>query len=348
MKITTNFIKMGIIGNYRVIRPANHEEWLEERKKGLGSSEVGTIMGVNAFDTPLKLWRRKCGLDAPIEETDVMALGHAVEAGVAYMFARATGAIIDDSSAIDWIAVSKEMDFLRVSPDRLFWPAGTPESERTMANAYMLECKTTSKCIDKDSLPQYWFCQIQYQMGVLGLKKCAIGWISAAGGRWSFDYTWVDFNEAFFNNMLRHLVKFWGLVQSHTMPRYAISADDLRILYPIANKDSVLTLSSDCEEDRKFVKLAKEYQLLCDKSKELDARKDEIKTELGNRIQDKERVIFDDTKIISFSSQKGKSSLDGKRLKAERPEVYDEYLTEGNPFRVFKVLSGLNSVEIDA
>ena len=31
---------------YRVIRPATHEEWLDERKKGIGSSEAGTVMGV--------------------------------------------------------------------------------------------------------------------------------------------------------------------------------------------------------------------------------------------------------------------------------------------------------------
>ena len=44
-----------------VIRPATHEEWLDERKKGIGSSEAGTVMGVNHFDTPYKLWRRKTG-----------------------------------------------------------------------------------------------------------------------------------------------------------------------------------------------------------------------------------------------------------------------------------------------
>ena len=42
---------------YRTIRPATHQEWLDERKKGIGSSEAGTIMGVNKFDTPYSLWR---------------------------------------------------------------------------------------------------------------------------------------------------------------------------------------------------------------------------------------------------------------------------------------------------
>ena len=61
---------------YRVIRPATHEEWLDERKKGIGSSEAGTVMGVNHFDTPYKLWRRKTGVDGPIPSSEAMELGH--------------------------------------------------------------------------------------------------------------------------------------------------------------------------------------------------------------------------------------------------------------------------------
>ena len=52
--------------SYTILKPATHEEWLEERSKGIGSSEVGTIMGVNHFDTPYRLWRRKVGIDGPV------------------------------------------------------------------------------------------------------------------------------------------------------------------------------------------------------------------------------------------------------------------------------------------
>ena len=77
---------------YRVIRPATHEEWLDERKKGIGSSEAGTIMGVNRFDTPYSLWRRKTGVDGPIPQNEAMELGHHMEPSVVTMFASRTGA----------------------------------------------------------------------------------------------------------------------------------------------------------------------------------------------------------------------------------------------------------------
>lgn len=336
---------MQIIGNYKVVRPANHEAWLEERKKGIGSSEVGTLMGVNSFDTPLRLWRRKMHIDPPTEETDVMALGHAVEGGVAYMFARATGAIIDPDSTNDWLAVCKEKEYLRVSPDRLFWLPDTPESERTMANALMLECKTTSHFIDKDNIPDYWYCQIQYQMGILGLEKCAIAWISASGGRWSFNYTWVNFNKAFFNLLVTKLTTFWEEnILGEKEPDVVLDAEDIKYKYPDAVKDKTLEMSPDVEEDREFLEKLKRYASLCDQIKSLESEKDLLKGQMADRIKDNEKVVFDGEKIISFGVQKGKTTLDTKKFKEEEPEMYNKYLTSSSSFRVFKVLGGLNNL----
>ena len=65
--------------SYTILKPATHEEWLEERSKGIGSSEVGTIMGVNHFDTPYRLWRRKVGIDGPVESNEAMEMGHLLD-----------------------------------------------------------------------------------------------------------------------------------------------------------------------------------------------------------------------------------------------------------------------------
>ena len=72
--------------SYTILKPATHEEWLEERSKGIGSSEVGTIMGVNHFDTPYRLWRRKVGIDGPVESNEAMEMGHLLEPAVAQRF----------------------------------------------------------------------------------------------------------------------------------------------------------------------------------------------------------------------------------------------------------------------
>lgn len=39
----------------------DHAEWLHERKKGLGASDAGTILGVNPWKTNVELWEEKTG-----------------------------------------------------------------------------------------------------------------------------------------------------------------------------------------------------------------------------------------------------------------------------------------------
>lgn len=59
---------------YRVIRPAKHKDRPYKHKNGVGSFEVGTIIGVNHFDTSFKLWQRKTG-NVPIAYSEAMELG---------------------------------------------------------------------------------------------------------------------------------------------------------------------------------------------------------------------------------------------------------------------------------
>ena len=113
----------------KILRPSSREEWLKERERGIGSSEVGTILGVNPFETPYQLWRRKRGLDEPKQETFAMKAGHYLEDAVSKFYADATGKEIIKSSSSDWIIVNSEKDFLRVSPDRTFWLPGLPKSQ---------------------------------------------------------------------------------------------------------------------------------------------------------------------------------------------------------------------------
>ena len=42
--------------------PSSHEEWLEDRRKGIGGSDVGALLGLNKYKSPYTLWAAKSGL----------------------------------------------------------------------------------------------------------------------------------------------------------------------------------------------------------------------------------------------------------------------------------------------
>ncbi len=47
----------------------NKEEWLEERKNGIGGSDAATILGLNPYKTNIDLWEEKTGRKEAIENT---------------------------------------------------------------------------------------------------------------------------------------------------------------------------------------------------------------------------------------------------------------------------------------
>lgn len=40
----------------------NREEWLEERKKGIGGSDVACILGMSPYKSNVELWEEKVGI----------------------------------------------------------------------------------------------------------------------------------------------------------------------------------------------------------------------------------------------------------------------------------------------
>ena len=72
-----------------IVIPKSHEEWLRERKNGLGASDAGTIIGVNKWKTNVDLWKEKVGLIEPedISDKPKVKLGHDEEPLIRELFA---------------------------------------------------------------------------------------------------------------------------------------------------------------------------------------------------------------------------------------------------------------------
>lgn len=68
------------------IENVSHDQWLENRKSGIGSSEIATIVGLNPYETPYQLWLRKTGQVPPKEENFFMKAGHYLEDAVARFY----------------------------------------------------------------------------------------------------------------------------------------------------------------------------------------------------------------------------------------------------------------------
>lgn len=308
---------------YTIIRPASHDEWLRERLKGIGSSDAGTIMGASPFSTPLRLWRQRMGLDPPVKETQAMRNGHFLEPAVAEYFADATGAAIEYESEGDWMAVDDESPWLRVSPDRLFYPEGF---EQTKENWCILEIKSTSKFVDPDNLPLYWLCQVQYQMGIMGIGLAAIAWITSQP-RLEMGHTWVKFNPAFFETLTGAIDTFWNenvLKRIAPEPR---DEKDASLLWPTSEEHKTVQATV------KDIDNCRDYLLAVAEKDEAEKRVAELAAAIKISLADAEvmQTTEEETgRVITLARFKSvnETVFDEEKFKDENPDVYAQYLTQ--------------------
>ncbi len=342
---------------YTIIRPASHDEWLQERLKGIGSSDAGTIMGASPFSTPLRLWRQRMGIDPPVQETPAMRNGHFLEPAVAAYFADATGAVIEKSSEGDWLAVDDERPWLRVSPDRLFYPEGF---EHKPENWCILEIKSTSKPVDKANLPLYWVCQVQYQMGVMGVGMAAVAWVTGFP-RLTMDHAWVHFNPAFYKTLTGAIDRFWNEnILGGTEPD-VLDAGDALLKYPSSSDGKVcVATDEDIENCRRYLGLKSERE-------QLDEEILRVETAIKTSIRDAEAMkaadpVTGDLRTLVRYKSVNESRFDEEAFRSAHPEdyrrclrtvfdrkeleqtdrqLYDQYLTTVKGARRFSVLCNM-------
>jgi len=180
----------------RIIRPANHEEWLKEREYGIGASEVGAVLGLSPYETPFSLWLKKTKQVPPEPENLAMRMGHVLEPIVVQLWEEATGEKVIKASAADIIYVHPEHDFMRATPDRI-----------VRGRKKIVECKTTVTDVDKNDIYPYWIAQCEYQMLVTGIHDCDLSWL--VKGRY-FDYANIPYDQEFAEFIAERVKEFWN------------------------------------------------------------------------------------------------------------------------------------------
>lgn len=152
-----------------IVLPRTHEEWLQERKKGIGASDAGTIIGVNKWKTNVELWREKVGLQEPedISHKSYVQYGHDAEPHLRALFA------LDHPE----LRVTYESPYKMIFSDELPFIFATPDGELEELSTGRLgglEIKTTEIMNPrqwsqwKGQIPDQYFAQVCHQFLATG------------------------------------------------------------------------------------------------------------------------------------------------------------------------------------
>lgn len=295
-----------------IIRPKDRNEWLKVRESGIGSSEVATIVGLNPWETPYQLWRRKVGIDSPKAENFAMKAGHYLEDAVSQFWQDETGHKVIKASAGDWIIRDNDRPYLQVSPDRTYWLG---ESRSPDAKG-ILECKTTQMKIDADDLPKHWFCQVQYQLGVARYQQGSLAWLCS--GR-EFGYKHIALLPDFFGWLVEEVERF------HTDCIIGKKEPDATTVSDVLLKFNQHTGGKTIEVNDEIYEAYKNLKGVREEIKTLEARQEELEGIIKLRFEDAEALTYGGQTIATWKASKASPKFDANAFKAAHPDLAQEF-----------------------
>lgn len=298
----------------------SHQEWLQERTKGIGGSDASIILGLNKYKTPFELWLEKTG-QSHLEDT----------AGEAAYF----GNLLEDMVAKEFEVRSgkkvRRNNFMLQHPDHPFIMANI--DRKVVGEQAVLECKTASAFLAKDweseEIPDNYLVQVQHYLGVTGYKK---GYIAVLIGGQKFIWKEIERDEELIQMIFDAEVHFWN---HHVLGNIPPALDGS------SAAEKFLKERYEKVEAGKTVDLAFEYKKKLDNYlelkqniKQLEKLKKETENKIKKELEDAEsgfvRNYQVDWKPIT------QNRVDSKLLKSKYPDVYNSVLKQ-NTYRKFDV-----------
>lgn len=291
----------------------SREEWLEVRRQGLGGSDASAVAGLNRWRSPLAVFYDKTQGEPVQEENEFMYWGNKLEQVVADEFAKRTGLKIRKKNAI---LQSIEYPFMLANVDRLI--VGVDEG---------LECKTASayKLSEwSEGIPWEYELQCHHYMAVTGYKAW---WIAVLIGGNQFVFKRIERNNDIINQLIEIELKFWNEHVVKNFPPEPLGTVDkqmLNELYPVADEIEI-PLPYEAE------KLIEQRDNLKATLDELTEQKDAIENKIKSMLGEAELGYVGNIKVTwkNVSSKR----IDSKKLKSEKPEIFEQYAKESNSRR---------------
>ncbi len=301
---------------FNLIRCKDEKEWLEQRKKGIGGSDVAVILGLSKFKNPIELYLEKTGrVEAPdISDKPAVQWGNILEPVVGEKYkeehpehiVKRVNAVAS-SIARPWAQASLDYEVF----DGTSWG--------------ILEIKTAGLRVAedwKDGIPLYYQTQITHYMSVLDRDYAIVAVL--IGGNDYREYR-IERDEEDVKVVNEAVDKFWNENVKAGVPP-TVSPNSTHIptftdLFQDVDDEFIDVPIDDCGP---IDELISEYQDVTSQLKELTERKKHLSSELMYHIKDKKGLITDTAKVTWVRSNK--THLNTTALKDEQPEIYERYL----------------------
>ncbi|MCY8504525.1 YqaJ viral recombinase family nuclease [Bacillus atrophaeus] len=292
----------------------SRDEWLLERRKGIGGSDASVILGLNKWKTAFELWLDKTG-QVPISESasEAAYFGSILEDIVAKEFEVRSGKKVRRKKAM---LKHPEHDFILANVDRMI-----------VGEKAILECKTTSaynlKEWEDDEIPADYIVQVQHYLGVLGPEYKKAYFAVLIGGN-KFVWKEIERDDELIKMIFAAEVEFWNdKVLGENAPALdgsSAAEEYLKKRYVETESNKVIDLTAVNRER------IQQYLQLKDHIAELQVQAKELENQIKAEMKEAEYGFIGNYKtswkpVVS-------NRIDTKKLKEHFPDVYEKVAKE--------------------
>lgn len=292
----------------------SRSEWLKYRTKGIGGSDVSIIAGINPFKSVHQLWLEKTGQIEPEEQgSEYTHFGTLLEPIVRKEFTERTGIKVRQKHML---LQSEEYPFMFADLD------GVINEDGEMC---IFEAKTASAYKQEtweEGVPAPYILQVQHYMAVTGAKKT---YIAALVGGNHFFWHEIPRDEEMIGKIIAMEKYFW---ETHVIGGVEPVPDGSEATTNYFNSKFSSSNGQMIELPQEALSVCDEFDRISAEIKKLETEKNAAANLLKSYLKEAEIGIVGERKITW--KEIFKSSLDTKRLKSEKPEVYTDYLTQSS------------------
>lgn len=291
----------------------SHEEWLQLRKKGIGGSDVGAILGVNKWKSPLQVYFEKTGLvEKEKIDNEYVYWGHVMEDIVAQEFTVRTGKKV---RRVNKMFVHPKNDFMIANIDRA-----------VVGESALLECKTTSEynkdAWNNEEIPSSYLAQVQHYLAVTGYEKAYIAVL--IGGN-KFVWKEIERDEDLIKDITEQERDFWTryVLGDEVPPMDGLDStvEFLKNRYK-ESIDNEIDLGSSAETIVNALNIIKEEE------NTLKERKQQYVNELKAKLGENEAGVTNSYKV-TWKNQT-RSRFDKKAFEKDHPDLVKQYTKEAS------------------
>lgn len=248
----------------------SRDEWLMNRKRGIGASDVPVILGMTP-KSPLTLYYEKRGVLENVSDDLCLRYGHYMEPFVADEYQRNTGIpLVDPGDHTIWH--HSDYPWLFATPDRIAAPAS---GERWAVELKTISPYMAAKLTDDGDIKHQ--IQVQIQMACMDLDRADL---AALIGNTDFRVFKLYRHDRALKNIISKCAEFWERVENGDPPEADGSESTQRTLFLLHPKDSgatVMVSKHVSEEASKLKEIKEQISALESEKRRIEA---EIKHEL--------------------------------------------------------------------